>query len=81
MTSSELRCDELVEIITDYLEGSLDDAQREAVERHLVDCPGCDAYLEQMRETIHQIGRLRVEDVPASAMDDLLAAFRAARPR
>lgn len=75
MTYRELRCEELVELLTDYLEGSLDDAQRSEVERHLAYCPGCTAYLGQMRATIAQIGRLRVVDLAPAAMEELLAAF------
>ena len=77
MTYRELRCEELVEIITGYLEGSLDDASRAEVERHLAYCPGCSGYLDEMRATISLMGRLHADDVPAAAMSELLAAFRA----
>jgi anti-sigma factor RsiW len=78
-----LACRELVELVTDYLEGGLSRRERARVRRHLRGCPHCTGYLEQIRLTIRLTGRLRVEDVeamPADARDELLAAFRAARP-
>ena len=47
-----MTCQELVELVTDYFDGALDDATREAFDAHLGVCPGCDHYLEQLRMTI-----------------------------
>jgi anti-sigma factor RsiW len=47
--SDEIACVEVVEIVTDYLEGVLTDAGVRRLERHLETCPGCTEYLEQMR--------------------------------
>jgi anti-sigma factor RsiW len=71
-----LACQELVEIITDYLEGALSPTDRERFEDHIAGCDGCTAYLEQMRQTVAVVGRLRQEDVPGPALEPLLAAFR-----
>ena len=78
-----LACRELVELVSDYLEGGLSRRERARIRRHLRGCPHCTGYLEQIRLTIRLTGRLRVEDVeamPSGARDELLAAFRAARP-
>ena len=48
----DMACAELVEVITDYLEGKLPAGDRRRFERHLRACDGCDAYLDQMRTTI-----------------------------
>ena len=72
----DMACAELVEVITDYLEGKLPARARRRFERHLSACDGCDAYLDQMRTTISLSGRLRVEDVPAELEERLLVAFR-----
>ena len=71
-----LTCRELVELVTDYLEGALAPGDRERFEQHLEVCPGCVTYLEQIRETIRQAGRLREEDLAPPARDALLAQFR-----
>jgi anti-sigma factor RsiW len=71
-----LACKELVEIITDYFEGRLSDADRRRFDEHLLGCGGCRNYVEQMRETIRLAGTLREEDVPVAGRDRLLAAFR-----
>jgi anti-sigma factor RsiW len=76
MSERGLTCHEVVEIITDYLEGVLAPADRRRVEDHLSGCDGCTAYLEQMRETIRLTGRLTEEQVPADQRDRLLVAFR-----
>lgn len=77
--SVRLRCDELVELVTPYLEGEMTPAEVAWVEHHLAQCPGCDAYVDQMRQTIALAGRLTPDAVPAEAVDSLLAVFRASR--
>ena len=62
----ELACQEVVELVTAYLEDALDPADRERFEEHLVFCDGCSNYLEQMRITIRVTGRLEAE-LPARA--------------
>jgi anti-sigma factor RsiW len=77
MAPSDLTCAELVELVTDYLEGRLRADERERLEAHLGDCPGCTAHVEQLRTTVALAGRLREADLPPQARADLLAAFRA----
>jgi len=76
-TPRNLACVELVEILTDYFEGTLPERDARALEHHLTLCDGCRAYLDQMRETIRLAGRLTVADVPDAGVDELIAAFRA----
>ena len=47
-----MTCQELVELVTEYFEGTLTEAQRAAFDEHLALCPGCVTYVEQMRTTI-----------------------------
>lgn len=72
----ELTCAQLVELVTDYLEGELSPVDAERVEEHLVFCDGCTNYLEQMRATVATVGRLRAEDLPSELQERLVAAFR-----
>ncbi|MEA2583345.1 MAG: hypothetical protein QOF33_1430 [Thermomicrobiales bacterium] len=76
MTASELTCQELVELVTDYLEDALPAYDRTRFERHLDSCVGCRRYLEQMRRTVVAVGHLRENDLPPIAREDLLSAFR-----
>jgi len=71
-----MSCQELVELVTAYLEGDLRPDERARVDEHLDDCDGCRIFLDQMRVTIELTGRLRVDDVPPAAADALLTAFR-----
>ena len=71
-----LTCRELVELVTDYLEGSLSRRDRARFDRHNAGCPNCTAYLAQFRETIRLTGTLRVEEVDAAARAELLETFR-----
>ena len=57
-TYEELSCQELVELVTDYLEGALPAELHDRFERHIAHCSGCQAYLEQMRATIRATGAL-----------------------
>lgn len=81
MTDRDLPCRELVEIVTDYLEDRLPPHDRHRFEEHLLSCSGCANYVEQMREVIRLTGRLRTEDVPLEARDELVRAFRSWKER
>ena len=76
MPTEELTCQELVEIVTDYLEGAMPSEDRLRFEEHLVGCPGCTAYVEQMRETVRLTGALREDDVDPVVLERLLKSFQ-----
>jgi anti-sigma factor RsiW len=76
VTTAALTCKELVEIVTDYVEGALSPADARRLEHHLAGCRGCAAYLDQMRETIRLTGTLAEEHIEPGARDALRAAFR-----
>ncbi len=71
-----MNCSELVELVTDYLEGSMPDAQRARFDEHVSGCDGCTTYLEQFRITIRLTGMLTEARVAPEARDALLGAFR-----
>lgn len=73
-------CALLVETVTEYLDGTMPAAQQARFERHLKCCPSCQVYVEQLRRTIEQSGRVTVDDVealPEQVRDELTQAFRA----
>ena len=72
----ELACNEIVELVTAYLEDDLTPPDRERFEEHLVFCDGCDNYLEQMRLTVDVTGRLPTRELPPELEERLLEAFR-----
>jgi anti-sigma factor RsiW len=78
MTESpdHISCQELVELVTGYLEGALPAAETALVEQHLNFCEGCVWYVEQIRATVEATGRVAEHDIPADERDRLLAAFR-----
>jgi len=71
-----LVCQELVELVTAYLEGVLPAAERARFDEHIAACDACTRYLEQMRVTISALGHLPPESLSPEAERDLLAAFR-----
>jgi anti-sigma factor RsiW len=75
--TGDLACQELVELITEYLEGALPDRDRIRLEAHISKCADCRTYLEQMRQTIEVLGRLSERDVTSGVLDELLVAFQA----
>lgn len=81
MTAPELTCAELVEVVTDYVEGRMPVERRLLFEEHLAVCSWCETYVAQMRDTIRLTGTLREEDVTAEVRDALLAAVRDWRSR
>jgi anti-sigma factor RsiW len=72
----ELVCREMVELITDYLEGALSRSQRRRFEAHLADCEHCTEYLSQMRSTIRLTGRLQAEDLTPEMRQDFGELYR-----
>lgn len=76
VTTTEMRCRALVEAITAYIEGTLPPRDRALFEAHLDECPHCQTYLEQMRETIATLGTLREQQLSPEARAGLLEAFR-----
>lgn len=72
----ELICQQVVELVTDYLEGALSRSQRRRFEAHLAGCEHCAEYLEQMRATIRLTGRLRAEDLTPEMQEDFAALYR-----
>ena len=72
----DLPCQEVVEMVTDYLEGALSPAARRRLERHLAGCAHCTDYLAQMRETIRLAGRLTPQDITPEMQTDLMDLYR-----
>jgi anti-sigma factor RsiW len=69
-------CQEMVELITDYLEDALTRSQRRRFEAHIAGCEHCHEYLEQMRVTIRITGRLAVEDLTPDMRSEFGALYR-----
>ncbi len=74
--SRALNCKELVELVTDYLEGTLPQERRADFDEHLTDCDGCTNYLAEMRQTIRLTGQLSEDDLSSDAKDTLLKLFQ-----
>jgi len=74
--NKEMTCKELVELVTEYLEGTLPEDVRMRMENHISGCDGCTNYLDQMRQTIRLTRRLREESLTPQQRDDLLRLFR-----
>jgi len=71
-----LTCKELVELVTEYLEGVLSFEDKERFEAHLATCNGCTVYLEQMRKTIQAVGNLEEKSLSPQAKENLLRLFQ-----
>ncbi len=76
MSEREITCQELVELVTEYLDDSLPPDRRLLFEEHLAFCSACGTYLEQMRLTIRLTGTLREDDLDPIARDSMLAVLR-----
>ena len=74
--TASLTCRELVELVTDYLEGALPPEDRTRFDEHIAGCRGCTAYMDQMREMLRLLGHLTEDSVSPQAQEALLEAFR-----
>ena len=72
---SAMRCVELVEAVTDWMEGALDAADRFLLEEHLATCPSCVAYVAQLRSVPALLQRRPRDRPPEAARTALLDAF------
>ena len=74
---TDLNCDELVELVTDYLDGALDEETERRVSDHLAGCDGCTTYVDQIRQTVTSLGAQPPDvELTDEARNALLAAFR-----
>jgi anti-sigma factor RsiW len=80
MTDNGLTCHEVLDLLTEYLEGALPPVEHARVAAHLEECDGCARFLEQLTSTIAATGALREDAVPDAVRESLLAAFRTWRP-
>ena len=71
-----LACQELVEIVTAYLEGAMGRRDRKRFEAHISGCDNCTTYVEQMRQTIAATGSISEETIDPAAREELLEVFR-----
>jgi predicted anti-sigma-YlaC factor YlaD len=75
-SAEHVTCRQVVELVSDYLERALPADEAALFEQHLNFCDGCVLYVDQVRETVSTVGRIREEDVPPETRDKLLTAFR-----
>jgi anti-sigma factor RsiW len=75
VTHRDVACRELVELVTEYLEGALPPDEVLAVEAHLVECEGCERYVNQVRATVRALGSVRVDVLSDEAVAALTVAF------
>jgi predicted anti-sigma-YlaC factor YlaD len=73
---NDMSCKELVELVTDYLEGALSPADRRRFQLHVGNCEGCKLYIDQIRFTIKVVGKLTEDSIDLGTKEELLAAFR-----
>ena len=71
-----ITCQEVVELVTDYLDGELSGESASLFEQHLNFCDGCVWYVDQIRNTVEAVGEVREEDISCEAKDRLMTAFR-----
>ena len=77
----DMACQELVELVTAYLEGYHATAERARFEEHLATCSGCRTYLEQMRMTLRALGHFPEPSISTEALEQLLCLYRAWQQR
>jgi anti-sigma factor (TIGR02949 family) len=75
--NTEFSCQEMIEVVTNYLDDALPPDEQQRFERHLSYCAGCNTYVDQIRETIRRTGMMpREESLPPALREEILARFR-----
>ncbi len=75
----EMQCLELIQLVTDYLEGTIAEVERERLESHMRECEWCERYVAQTRQVIAALGTLDEGDPDPEAWQQALTAFRERR--
>jgi predicted anti-sigma-YlaC factor YlaD len=76
VTNEDIPCRQIVEMVTDYLEGALSSENVSIIDAHLASCDGCTEYFDQMRVAIRVTGAVEVDDLPPQVLGPLMDAFR-----
>jgi anti-sigma factor RsiW len=76
MSMDAMDCNELVELVTAFLDDALDPQTRARVEAHLVDCEGCANYVQQFRQTVRTVGKISDDELDPAFRNRLLEAFK-----
>jgi anti-sigma factor RsiW len=76
MNADAIVCEQLVELVTDYLDGVLDPVVAARFDAHLLECDGCVSYLEQFRSTISTLGQVEPDRLDDGFRERLLDTFR-----
>ena len=76
MTEYSMDCNVLVELVTAYLDDALDPDTRSRFDEHLLECDGCENYLQQFRETVRTVGRISNDELDPAFRKRLLDAFK-----
>jgi anti-sigma factor (TIGR02949 family) len=74
--SSELRCREIIDLLADYLDGSLPSETAKNLEAHLEGCPPCIAFVNTYRGTVNVVRRLSAAEIPPELRDRLISFLR-----
>ena len=77
----EMACNELVEVVSEYLDAALADEDRCRFDAQLEECPYCVRYLEQFRETINATGELTLDSIAAERRAEVVGPSFARRRR
>lgn len=70
------RCREIVDLLADYLDGSLDAATTRGLRAHLEGCAPCIAFVKTYAGTVKAARRLKETDLPPELKDRLLSFLR-----
>jgi predicted anti-sigma-YlaC factor YlaD len=76
LNKDELNCQEVVELVTDYLEQALLPDTLAKFEEHVAECPGCDTYIEQVQQTIRMLRKLAEQPMFPETKEELVEIFR-----
>ena len=76
VNQNRLNCQEVVELVTDYLEQALLPEMQAQFEEHIAECPGCDTYLEQVQQTIMLLRKLTEQQMFPNTKQELVEIFR-----
>lgn len=73
-------CEQVTELVTDYLEGRMSFWDRLRFRVHIRLCSACKHYICQMEHSIKTLGQLPDEPIPPEVEEELTKIFRDWKP-
>jgi predicted anti-sigma-YlaC factor YlaD len=66
-----MRCQEVVDLLSDYLDDELSETEVADIRKHLAGCANCETFFDSLKTTVRLTKKLECEEIPPAVIDRL----------